>query len=123
MNPVEQAAMRRSRSGGLVGAARKMVANRAGRALRINAPASSGGRSGTITPSNPARTASWQKPDNPYRYKGFAYAMATNGTSVLRRSIRTVSKTARMVTPRRRASADAHWIVGPAARGAADGGA
>ena len=64
-NPRDASATRRSRSGGLVGAARKTVSRPFGRAAESHSSASSGGRSVTSTPSTPASFASLARRGKP----------------------------------------------------------
>ena len=61
MKPVDARAIMRMRAGGEVGATRWMRSSPLDRASAARGPASSGGRSATMTPSTPASAAVPQK--------------------------------------------------------------
>src|SRR4029453_9085708 len=118
-NPPEGSPIDFRRSSGPPGAARKTGATEAREQASIQSPASSTGRSGTITAVTPAfthapRNASW-----PACQTGFAYVMTATGTPSPASLI--VPSTLDGVAPSSRVPRDAPWITGPSITGSENG--
>ena len=98
------------------GATRKIRSSPLAVVAAIQGPASSGVRSGVITPWPPAAARRSAKRSTPYRSIGFQYDMTT-GVPPAALTWATTSRTVSGVVPARRARSTAAWMSGPSMSG------
>ncbi|CAH0326879.1 hypothetical protein SRABI128_05622 [Microbacterium sp. Bi128] len=83
----------------------------------IHSAASSGMRSGVMSPAPPASARRRENSSTPIRTTGFQYVMTSTAASVLLVMPRTTSKTSRTWKPFARASVVAAWMTWPSMTG------
>src|SRR4051812_18818873 len=98
------------------GATRKIGSTPAASTAASQGPASSGMRSGVITPAPPAAAKSVANLSAPYRATGFQYVMTSAGAPVAA-TADTVPSTSGARVPAASARSTAAWIVGPSMSG------
>ncbi len=94
------------------GATRKIRSRPAASLALIQGPASSGIRSGVITPDPPAAAMSAANASTPYRSMGFQYDM-TRAAAPASATARTTANTSLGVVPAASARSAACWMTGP----------
>src|SRR5450631_324647 len=116
MNPRQNRAVMARRASVLLGATRKMRSRPCASLAATQGSASSGNRSGVMSPQPPAAAKSVAKRSTPYRSTGFQYVITTVATPVAA-TASTVRSTCAVVEPDRNAMSCDRAMIGPSSTG------